>query len=142
MAADIADPPRSFAPDPELPEPEEAPHRLLSADQAEGVAVYDRLGEKVAMIADVAVDEVTGKVAYAILSHGGFLGLGRRYHPVPWSVLHYDPRRGGYVLPLDRRTLESAPTYKVKATGGWDDASYRDVVHRYYQDYGAAPYWA
>lgn len=142
MAVDIAEPPRSFADHDEATESDERPHRLLPADRFQGVVVHDRFGQKVGLIEDVAVDEVTGKVAYAILGHRSLLGLGRRFHPVPWSVLHYDPRTGGYVLPLDRRTLEAAPSYEAKAPGRWDDRSYRDTVHRYYREYGTAPYWA
>jgi len=54
------------------------------------------------------IDKPSGKVAYAIMSFGGFLGMGNQYHPLPWSVLKYDTNLGGYVVNLDKRQLEGA----------------------------------
>ena len=56
----------------------------------------------------VMIDKPSGKVAYAIMSFGGFLGMGNQYHPLPWSVLKYDTNLGGYVVNLDKRQLEGA----------------------------------
>src|SRR6478609_9373217 len=70
---------RSFAP----------PHRLVAGERPPGGAVFDRSGQRIGVIEDVAIDEATGKVAYAILRYGGFLGMGRRCRPVPWSLLAY-----------------------------------------------------
>ena len=84
---------------------------LISSDKVEGTAVYDRAGEKLGSINSVMIDKISGKVAYAVMSFGGFLGIGDRYHPLPWHVLTYDTGRGGYVIDLDPSTLEGAPTY-------------------------------
>jgi hypothetical protein len=58
------------------------------------------------------IDKPSGKVAYAIMSFGGFLGIGNQYHPLPWSVLKYDTHLGGYVVNLDKQQLEGAPAYE------------------------------
>ncbi|MEO8560332.1 MAG: PRC-barrel domain-containing protein, partial [Rhodospirillales bacterium] len=85
------------------------PNRLISADRVEGTAVYNRKGEKLGSIENVMIDKYSGHVAYAIMSFGGFLGIGDKQHPLPWSVLDYVPDQGGYVVDLDRDQLMKAP---------------------------------
>jgi PRC-barrel domain len=111
---------------------------LISSDKVEGTAVYDRSGEKLGSINAVMIDKVSGKVAYAVMSFGGFLGMGDRYHPLPWHVLTYDTGQGGYVIDLDPSMLERAPTYETTNTPNWSDRSWGRQVHDYY---GTRPYW-
>ena len=111
---------------------------LISSDKVEGTAVYNRDGEKLGSIHTLMIDKVSGKVAYAVMSFGGFLGIGDRYHPLPWSVLDYETSQGGYVVDLDRSMLEGAPTYGTSETPNWSDRSWGQQVHDYY---GAHPYW-
>jgi hypothetical protein len=61
------------------------------------------------------IDKVSGKVAYAVMSFGGFMGIGDRYHPLPWSVLTYDTQKGGYTVDLDRGTLERTPAARRRS---------------------------
>ena len=75
--------------------PRDETHRLISAEKVQGTPVYNAQGEKLGTIEDVMIDKITGKVAYAILSMGGFLGIGERHHPLPWNVLTYDEELGG-----------------------------------------------
>jgi hypothetical protein len=110
---------------------------LIPADKVEGTDVYNLQGDHLGHIEDVMIHKVSGRVAYAIMSFGGFLGIGAKYHPVPWSMLKYDESKGGYVVPLDRKTLEKAP-YFDEAELRNDDRSWRDTVHTYYS---APPYW-
>jgi hypothetical protein len=110
---------------------------LISSDKVEGTAVYNREGEKLGSIHTVMIDKVSGKVAYAVMSFGGFLGIGDRYHPLPWNVLSYDTRQGGYVVALDRSMLEGAPTFGSSETPNWSDPGWNKQVHDYY---GARPY--
>ena len=84
------------------------------------------------------IDKPSGKVAYAILSFGGFLGMGTQYHPLPWSVLKYNANLGGYVVHLDKRRLEGAPAYDVGDEPAWGDRAYESKIHDYY---GVGPYW-
>jgi hypothetical protein len=112
---------------------------LISSDKVEGTAVYNRTGEKLGSIHTVMIDKVSGKVAYAVMSFGGFLGIGDRYHPLPWHVLTYDTGQGGYVVDLDRSKLEGAPTYGTSETPNWSDRRWGQQVHDYY---GVPPYWA
>ena len=112
--------------------------RLIASDKVEGTAVYDRRGEKLGSIHSVMIDKISGKVAYAVMSFGGFLGMGDSYHPLPWHVLTYDTGQGGYVVDLDRNKLEEAPTYATSETPNWSDRRWGQQVHDYY---GTRPYW-
>src|SRR5919205_1994263 len=88
-------------------------NRLIASNKVEGTAVYNRQGEKLGSVHNFMVDKRSGKVEYAVMSFGGFLGMGDSYHPLPWKVLTYDTSKGGYVVDLDKRMLQEAPSYKV-----------------------------
>ena len=111
---------------------------LIAASKVNGTYVYNAAGDDIGSIYDVMVDKRSGKVAYAIMSFGGFLGMGSNYHPLPWSLLRYDPVKGGYVVNLDKRQLEGAPAYETGATPDWGDRDYETGIHNYYH---ADPYW-
>ena len=111
---------------------------LISSDKVDGTAVYNREGEKLGSIHSVMIDKISGKVAYAVMSFGGFLGMGDSYHPLPWHVLTYDTGQGGYVVDLDQNKLEEAPTYATSETPNWSDRRWGQQVHDYY---GSRPYW-
>lgn len=110
---------------------------VIAADQVEGTNVYNRAGDKLGTVDHVMIDKQSGKVAYAIMSFGGFLGIGESYHPLPWSKLSYSDSQGGYVVDLDKRQLEGAPHYK--SSDAWTPAYGRQV-----DDYYKVPttYWA
>lgn len=116
-------------------------HPLVPADRVNGTAVFDSAGQKLGHVEDIAIDKVSGRVAYAILSFGGFLGVGEHYYPVPWSLLDYDVEKGGYVVPLDKAKVEAAPSFEAKELSGWSDKQARDEIFGYYSAFGVAPYW-
>jgi len=72
------------------------------------------------------------------MSFGGFLGIGDRYHPLPWSTLKYDTGQSGYVVNLSKEQLEQGPTYASSETQAWGDRAYEQRIHDYYR---ATPYW-
>ncbi|MDB5461389.1 MAG: PRC-barrel domain containing protein [Caulobacteraceae bacterium] len=106
--------------------------RLISADRVQGSTVYDQAGEKLGHIEDVMLDKASGRVAYAIMSYGGFLGAGERYHPLPWSMLSYDPGKNGYVVPLNKHQLADAPTLGRDQINEQDDTEWAEQVHTHY----------
>jgi len=112
--------------------------RLIAADKVEGTAVYNMAREKIGSIENVMIDKQSGKVAYAVMSFGGFLGMGDSHHPLPWSMLRYDTQAGGYVVNIDKKTLEGAPSYGSRDRIDWDDEKWGRRVHDYY---GATPYF-
>jgi hypothetical protein len=112
--------------------------QLIAAEKVNGTAVYNRQGERLGTIEDVMLDKLSGHVAYAVLSFGGFLGIGERYHPLPWSVLNYDTSLGGYVVDLDRARLEGAPTFAANENPDWSDRQFGQRVSDYY---GTRPWW-
>src|SRR5689334_16368539 len=105
--------------------------RLISSEKVEGTAVYDRQGERLGTVHHLMIDKYTGQVAYSVMSFGGFLGIGESYHPLPWKMLTYDIRLGGYVVDLDRRRLEGAPSYTSRQMPNWSDRSYTERIDRY-----------
>jgi len=105
--------------------------RLIASDKVEGTAVYNRQDESIGSIYTVMIDKRSGQVEYAVMSFGGFLGIGERYHPLPWKVLTYDRRLGGYVVDLDRDRLEGAPSYG-RDDAPWAQPSYGRSVYDYY----------
>lgn len=105
--------------------------RLIASDKVEGTAVYNRDGERLGSIANFMVGKRSGKVEYAVLSFGGFLGLGSEYYPLPWDVLEYDTRQGGYVVDIEKAALEKAPRYSRDREPTFD-RSYGEQVYGYY----------
>ncbi len=112
--------------------------RLIASDKVEGTSVQNRKGDSLGSIYNLMIDKSTGRVAYAVMSFGGFLGIGERYHPLPWTVLKYDPAAGAYVVDLDRSVLEGAPTYGRDERVDWEDRAWGQRVHDYYK---VPPYW-
>ena len=106
-------------------------YRLISSEKVEGTAVYDRRSERLGSVHHLMLDKYTGQVAYAVMSFGGFLGIGESYHPLPWKMLTYDTRLGGYVVDLNRDRLEGAPSYKLRESPNWD-RSYTGRVDQYW----------
>jgi PRC-barrel domain len=112
---------------------------LISSEKVEGTNVYNRAGETLGSIHDLMIDKISGHVAYAIMSFGGFLGMGNQYHPLPWSILRYDTNMVGYVVNLDKQQLEGGPAYDVGTEPDWRDRTYENKIHDYY---GVGPYWS
>ena len=84
-------------------------HHLISSARVEGTAVYDRYANKTGSIHSIMIDKVSGQAEYATLLFGGFMGIGARVYPIPWSMLRYDRDQKGYVLDLRREDIEAAP---------------------------------
>jgi sporulation protein YlmC with PRC-barrel domain len=107
--------------------------RLISSDKAVGTAVYNRQGEHLGSVYNLMIDKYSGQVAYAVISFGGFLGMGESYHPLPWRTLTYDTRKGGYVVDVDRTRLEKAPSYTSSTAPNWSDRTYGHRVDDFYR---------
>jgi PRC-barrel domain len=105
---------------------------LIAADKVVGSAVYNRQGEHLGSVYGLMLNKLNGQVAYAIMSFGGFLGIGESYHPLPWRVLTYDTRLGGYVVDLDRNRLEKAPRYDAGTEPDW--TTYPPAIDAYYMN--------
>ena len=112
-------------------------HSLIAADKVDGTAVYGTDQNKIGSIEHVMIDKISGKVAYAVLSFGGFLGIGDEHYPLPWSSLKYDTNLGGYRTNLTKDQLEGAPRYNRSDDWDWS----RDNDRRVYDYYKASPYW-
>ena len=121
-----------------LADPTNPSGHLIAASRVKGATVYNVALEKLGSVQDVMIDKATGRIAYAVLSFGGFLGIGDRFYPLPWEKLTYNTEVGGYVVDIDRSTLEGAPSYTDEATASWNDEAWRLGVHSHY---GVQPFW-
>lgn len=106
-------------------------HRLIASDKVQGTIVYNREEERLGSVRNFMVDKFTGRVEYAVMSFGGFLGIGERYHPIPWRMLGYDTRLEGYVVDLDKGALERAPSYAADTEPVYD-RHYGKHIYDYY----------
>jgi PRC-barrel domain protein len=105
--------------------------RLISSQKVDGTAVYSRNGDSLGTIDHTMIDKFTGQVEYAVMSCGGFLGMGESYNPVPWKSLTYDTGLDGYVIDADRARLEQAPRFQ-SSSPNWSDRNYTDRVDEYW----------
>jgi PRC-barrel domain len=106
--------------------------RLIASNKVEGTPVYGRGGDRLGTIYNFMVDKRSGQVEYAVMRYGGFLGLGQRYYPLPWRILSFDTREGGYRIDMSHRDLERAPSF-----GRDDEPSFsRDYGRRVNNWYG------
>jgi hypothetical protein len=105
---------------------------LIGSDKVEGTAVYGAGEAKIGSIERVTIDKISGRVSYAVLGFGGFLGLGNDHYPLPWQSLKYDTRLGGYVTGITEQQLRGAPKYRDDADWNWGDAAQNRALNAYY----------
>jgi len=113
-------------------------HPLIASDRVEGTVVRRPNGERLGHIERLMIDKLTGNVSYAILSFGGFLGLGSDLLPLPWGRLSYSTKLEAYVLDIEDEELRGAPSFRADKDFDWGDRSLETELHRYY---GVPPYW-
>jgi len=116
-------------------------HPMILSSRVLDTPVYSSTRHRIGHLADLSVDKATGQVVFAIMSFGGFLGIGERFHPIPWPLLHYDTNLGGFIVQLDQVVLEKAPHYdrrELRALGGADHHA-GAAIHTYYRPYGGRP---
>src|SRR3981189_2890905 len=105
---------------------------LIGSDKVEGTAVYGADRNKIGSIERVMIDKMSGKVSYAVLSFGGFLGIGDDHYPLPWQSLKYDTALGGYRTGVTETQLRGAPKYRGDTDWNWRDASRNRELNDYY----------
>jgi PRC-barrel domain protein len=105
---------------------------LIGSDKVEGTAVYGADTQKIGSIERIMIDKVSGRVSYAVLSFGGFLGIGDDHYPLPWQSLKYDTGLGGYVTGITENQLRGAPKYRDESTWNWNDPTAGRSVNDYY----------
>ena len=111
---------------------------LIGSDKVEGTAVYGSDDKKIGSVQRVMIDKISGKVAFAVISFGGFLGMGTNLLPLPWGRLRYSVRFEAYELDIDDGELKRAPSFRADKDFDWGDRSQEAELHRYY---GIPPYW-
>jgi hypothetical protein len=111
---------------------------LIGSDKVEGTPVYRPNGDRVGQIERVMIDKQGGKVAYAVMSFGGFLGMGEDYYPLPWSLLTYNPTLGGYEVAIAEEQLAGAPKFSKSQSWDWASPASGKLV---FDHYGLPPHW-
>jgi len=119
-------------------DPEKKYREVMGASTLNGDAVRNSAGEKLGSIEEIMLDVPNGRVAYAVLSFGGFLGMGDKLFAIPWSELTLDEDEKCFVLEADREKLERAPGFDKDNWPDMADPSWRDQIYDYY---GAERYW-
>jgi sporulation protein YlmC with PRC-barrel domain len=112
--------------------------RVLSASSLASHSVKNKLGEDLGSVKEIMIDVPSGRIAYAVLSFGGFLGMGNKLFAIPWEVLTVDEDRKCLVLDADKATLEKAPGFDKDHWPDMADSRWGTQVYTYY---GRKPYW-
>jgi hypothetical protein len=110
-------------------------HQCISSEDIHGTEVYGPTGNNIGEIDHLIIDKLSGRVAYAVMSFGGFLGLGHSHYPIPWGALTYDTSLGGFKTNITEQQLKDAPEF---SDDSWQDRSWEEQTHRHY---GAPTYW-
>ena len=105
----------------------------ITASKVIGTSVYNQAGDDIGTIEDVMLDKLSNNIMFAVIGFGGFLGIGEKYHAVPWSSLDYSKNQGGYVVPFTKEQLGGAPVYSVNELAADDGTRARDASYDYYK---------
>lgn len=106
-------------------------HDMISSDRVDGTAVYGRGGDRIGSVHHLMIGKRDGKVRHAVVSYGGFLGMGEDHFPLPWNELTYSEDRGGYVVDRDADQLKNAPHYGRDKEPQWNSDYDRQVTGYY-----------
>jgi sporulation protein YlmC with PRC-barrel domain len=109
--------------------------QLISSEDVEGTDVFDKNGNKIGEIDHLMIEKVSGRIPYAVIGFGGFLGLGHSHYPIPWGALTYDEKLGGYSTNISEQQLKDAPEF---SDDSWTSRDWEARVHTHYN---VRPYW-
>lgn len=112
--------------------------RVLSASTLKNEKVVNRAGENLGNMEDYMIDLATGRIAYCVLSFGGFLGMGDKLFAVPWNALTLDTENKCFILDASKEYLKNAPGFDKN---NWPDMTDREWETRVYAFYRTKPYW-
>lgn len=112
--------------------------RVMAADTLHGDDVRNDADEKLGELSHIMIDVPTGRVAYGVLSVGGFLGLGDKLFAIPWSAMRLDPAEHCFRLNVSKEQLKAAPGFDKDSWPSMADQRWAEQVHSYYH---AQPYW-
>ena len=104
---------------------------LVASDEVVGTEVYDRAGEHIGQVEKLVLGKRNGQVSYAVLSFGGFLGIGEDYYPLPWKKLSYDETLDGFRVDISKEQVEGAPKYRRDEVYDWSSENGRSINDYY-----------
>ena len=111
---------------------------IMAASSFEGETVINPQGETLGEIEEIMLDVRSGRIAYAVMSAGGFLGIGERFYAVPWQAFTMDTDQKAFILDVDKERLLSAPGFDKDHWPAMGDQRWAGQVHSYY---GVRAYW-
>jgi sporulation protein YlmC with PRC-barrel domain len=106
---------------------------LISADKVKGTDIYNSAGEHLGEVDTVMIDKLSGKIAYAVVTFGGFMGMGSDRYALPWQILTYDSKEQGYIIDVTNDVLRSTPVLRDHADRMWGTQ-----LHEHFR---VPPYW-
>lgn len=112
---------------------------VVCASKIIGEGVVNHEGQDLGKIQEMVIDARAGQVAYAVLSFGGFMGMGNKLFAMPWKAFEFSETEHKLVLNVDRKKLETAPGFDKDAA--WPDFADRTWGGDIYKYYGYEPYW-
>ena len=112
--------------------------RTLSATSLIGEPVENAEGENLGTLKDIMLDVQSGRVAYAVLDFGGFMGMGNKLFAIPFGAFRVDEGAHALILSADRETLKSAEGFDKN---NWPDTTDPEWGRRIHDYYGQTPYW-
>jgi sporulation protein YlmC with PRC-barrel domain len=112
-------------------------HPLIESNRVEGTPVYSPQGKQVGTIHHLIIEKVSGRVVYAVMSFGGFLGFGTHTHTIPWEKLKYDIQLGGFRTNITPEELTGAPVVSGDERD-WRDRRREQDLHDHWK---VPPYW-
>lgn len=112
---------------------------VVKASEVIDVNVYNMSDEKLGKIEEIILDKKTGQTHYAVLSFGGFLGMGEKLFAVPWTALDYQSSKDGFVLDVSKEKLKEAPGFDKEHWPDIQDAKWGEGIFKFYDQ---TPYWS
>jgi sporulation protein YlmC with PRC-barrel domain len=105
----------------------------IRASKVIGTTVKDSAGQRLGEVKDVVLDKQSNSILFGVMSFGGVLGMGEKYHPVPWAALDYSESEGAYIINLTKEQLKAAPADSLEELTRNDGRAYADRAFDYYK---------
>ncbi|MGE0596851.1 MAG: PRC-barrel domain-containing protein [Hyphomonadaceae bacterium] len=105
----------------------------IRAKKVLGTSVKDKSGDKIGTVEDIVLDKQNNSILFAVVGFGGVLGMGEKFHPLPWAVLDYNEDEDAYIVPYTKDELKAAPADTISELTKNDGLAYRDQAFNYYR---------